>query len=73
MLEGFASFEDPTVRRRCCGARLTPQLADNVPLIYPLAVDLLARDLAPEVRAALRTLLYRIGVVSGFVRCVGIG
>ena len=41
-----------------------------MPLIYPLAVDLLARDLAPEVRAALRTLLYRIGVVSGFIRCV---
>lgn len=36
-------------------------------MLYPLAVDLLSTELAPEVRESLRTLLYRIGVVRNLI------
>jgi hypothetical protein len=35
------------------------QLADHVVLLYPLAIDLMAREMPPEVREGTRALLFR--------------
>lgn len=43
------------------------QLSSHVKVLYPIAVDLLSTELAPEVRESLRTLLYRIGVVQELI------
>jgi hypothetical protein len=75
VLQGFSSFEDETVGVQICApcTKLTLcvdrrlQLLDHVTKLYPLAIDLLARDLASEVRESLRGLLYRIGSVKGLI------
>ncbi|KXN90258.1 Protein transport protein SEC7 [Leucoagaricus sp. SymC.cos] len=38
-----------------------------IPAIYPLAIDLLAREIAPDVRVALRTFLLRVGLKQGII------
>lgn len=43
------------------------QLSDHVLLLYPLAIDLMAREMPVEVRESLRGLLFRIGVVKGLL------
>ncbi|KAG9017973.1 guanine nucleotide exchange protein for ADP-robosylation factor [Tulasnella sp. 427] len=52
VLNGFASFDDHSFSR-------------YLPAIYPLATELLARDLAPEVREAVRRIFVRVGVTKG--------
>lgn len=43
------------------------QFARYMPAIYPLATELLARELAPDVRVALRTYLIRVGLAQGII------
>lgn len=38
-----------------------------MPAIYPLAIDLLAREIAPDIRVALRTFLVRVGLTQGII------
>jgi brefeldin A-inhibited guanine nucleotide-exchange protein len=38
-----------------------------MPAIYPLAIELLTRELAPDVRIALRTYLVRVGLTQGII------
>lgn len=38
-----------------------------MPAIYPLATDLLSRDLAPEVRDGLREYFKRVGYIQGIM------
>lgn len=38
-----------------------------MPAIYPLAIELLTRELAPDVRIALRTYLIRVGIKQGII------
>lgn len=38
-----------------------------MPAIYPLATDLLAREIAPDIRVALRTFLLRVGLKQGII------
>ncbi|KAG8949407.1 guanine nucleotide exchange protein for ADP-robosylation factor [Tulasnella sp. 424] len=52
VLNGFASFDDHSFSR-------------YLPAIYPLATELLARDLAPEVREAVRRIFVRVGIAKG--------
>ncbi|KAG8914569.1 guanine nucleotide exchange protein for ADP-robosylation factor [Tulasnella sp. 408] len=52
VLNGFASFDDHSFSR-------------YLPAIYPLATELLSRDLAPEVREAVRRIFVRVGVAKG--------
>ncbi|KAJ3571428.1 hypothetical protein NP233_g3767 [Leucocoprinus birnbaumii] len=41
--------------------------ARYMPAIYPLAIELLAREIAPDVRVALRTFLIRVGIKQGII------
>jgi hypothetical protein len=43
------------------------QFEAHIPTLYPLVIDMLARDAAAEVRLAVREYLYRVGIVRGFV------
>ncbi|KAG6814203.1 hypothetical protein H0H92_000880 [Tricholoma furcatifolium] len=54
ILEGFGRFDDKAFSR-------------YLPAIYPLATDLLSRDLAPEIRQSLRTYFLRVGYVQGMI------
>jgi brefeldin A-inhibited guanine nucleotide-exchange protein len=38
-----------------------------MPAIYPLAIELLAREIAPDIRVALRTFLQRVGLKQGII------
>ncbi|KAG6042262.1 hypothetical protein E4U41_000006 [Claviceps citrina] len=51
VLEGFATFPDDAFR-------------SHMPDFYPLAIDLLTKDLGPELRAALLVVLRRVGEVA---------
>jgi brefeldin A-inhibited guanine nucleotide-exchange protein len=46
---------------------MTLQFSRYVPAIYPLVVELLARDVSPEVRLAVRQFFTRVGVSQGIV------
>jgi brefeldin A-inhibited guanine nucleotide-exchange protein len=43
------------------------QFSRYLPAVYPIAVDILARDLAPEIREGLRHYFLRVGYVQGIV------
>ena len=49
MLQGICSWDDDV-------------LQSHVSVIYPLAVDLLARDVTPEIRESVRSVFHRIGL-----------
>ncbi|KAI0796813.1 hypothetical protein C8Q75DRAFT_710714 [Abortiporus biennis] len=52
ILQGFVRFDDKAFTR-------------YLPAIYPLATELLARDMAPEIRQALREYFARVGYIQG--------
>lgn len=54
ILEGFCRFDEKAFSR-------------YLPAIYPLATDLLGRDLAPEVRQGLKTYFLRVGYAQGII------
>ncbi|KAF8076350.1 hypothetical protein FPV67DRAFT_1407470 [Lyophyllum atratum] len=54
ILDGFCRFDDKTFSR-------------YLPAIYPLATDLLSREIAPEIRQTLRTYFLRVGYAQGII------
>lgn len=75
ILEGYISLDAETQARNI--SAWTPVVAEvlqgvcswddvilkeHVSLIYPLAVDLLARDVTPEIRETVRSVFHRIGL-----------
>ncbi|KAG8874344.1 guanine nucleotide exchange protein for ADP-robosylation factor [Tulasnella sp. 331] len=54
VLNGFARFDDQSFTR-------------YLPAIYPLATDILARDMAPEAREAVRQVFIRVGEIQGIM------
>ncbi|KAH0587527.1 hypothetical protein H2248_006309 [Termitomyces sp. 'cryptogamus'] len=54
ILEGFCQFDDKAFSR-------------YLPAIYPLATDLLSRDVSPEIRQSLRAYFLRVGYVQGMI------
>ncbi|CAL1701031.1 unnamed protein product [Somion occarium] len=54
ILQGFVKFDDKAFTR-------------YLPAIYPLATELLARDMAPEIREGLREYFTRVGYVQGII------
>ena len=73
ILQGFVKFDDKAV----CAVleALTPfisfvlfqQFTRYLPAIYPLATDLLSREMAPEIREGLRDYFLRVGYIQGIV------
>ncbi len=43
------------------------QFTRYLPAIYPLATDLLSREMAPEIREGLREYFMRVGYIQGIV------
>lgn len=67
ILDGFCRFDDKSV---CDATQLLrgtnlAQFARYLPAIYPLATELLSRDMAPEVRQCLKTYFARVGYTQG--------
>ncbi|PFH46320.1 hypothetical protein AMATHDRAFT_7967 [Amanita thiersii Skay4041] len=54
ILDGFCRFDDKS-------------FTTYLPAIYPLAADLLSRDIAPDVRQALKTYFIRVGYTQGII------
>ncbi|OCH90953.1 hypothetical protein OBBRIDRAFT_887302 [Obba rivulosa] len=54
ILQGFVRFDDKAFAR-------------YLPAIYPLATELMSRDLAPEVRQGLREYFIRVGYIQGII------
>ncbi|KAI0751592.1 hypothetical protein C8Q80DRAFT_1158159 [Daedaleopsis nitida] len=54
ILQGFVRFDDKAFTR-------------YLPAIYPLATDLLSREMAPEIREGLREYFLRVGYIQGIV------
>ncbi|EIN10767.1 Sec7-domain-containing protein [Punctularia strigosozonata HHB-11173 SS5] len=54
ILHGFSRFDEKAFSR-------------YLPAVYPIAVDILARDLAPEIREGLRSYFSRVGYVQGIM------
>lgn len=54
ILHGFAKFDDKA-------------FATYLPAIYPLATELLAREMAPEIRQNLRDYFLRVGYIQGII------
>ncbi|KAI0711073.1 hypothetical protein C8T65DRAFT_648070 [Cerioporus squamosus] len=54
ILQGFVRFDDKAFTR-------------YLPAIYPLATDLLSREMAPEIREGLREYFKRVGYLQGIV------
>ncbi|KAJ7591093.1 sec7 guanine nucleotide exchange factor [Mycena floridula] len=54
ILDGFCRFDDKSFAR-------------YLPAIYPLATELLDRDVAPEVRQCLKTYFRRVGYAQGMI------
>lgn len=42
------------------------QFETHIPILYPLVTDMLSKELAPEMRLAVRDYLKRVGQVKGF-------
>lgn len=43
------------------------QFTRYLPAVYPLATDLLSREMAPEIREGLREYFLRVGYIQGIV------
>ncbi|EIW61429.1 Arf family guanine nucleotide exchange factor SEC7 [Trametes versicolor FP-101664 SS1] len=54
ILQGFVRFDDKAFTR-------------YLPAVYPLATDLLSREMAPEIREGLREYFLRVGYIQGIV------
>ncbi|KAF5387640.1 hypothetical protein D9615_000382 [Tricholomella constricta] len=54
ILEGFCRFDDKAFSR-------------YLPAIYPLATDLLSREIAPEIRQTMKTYFLRVGYAQGII------
>ncbi|KAI0368107.1 Sec7-domain-containing protein [Pilatotrama ljubarskyi] len=54
ILQGFVRFDDKAFTR-------------YLPAIYPLATDLLSREMAPEIREGLREYFMRVGYIQGII------
>lgn len=54
ILQGFVRFDDKAFAR-------------YLPAIYPLATDLLSRDMSPEIREGLRDYFMRVGYIQGIM------
>ncbi|EMD40859.1 hypothetical protein CERSUDRAFT_131198 [Gelatoporia subvermispora B] len=54
ILQGFVRFDDKAFAR-------------YLPAIYPLATELMSRDMAPEVRQGLREYFIRVGYIQGII------
>ncbi|KAI0650276.1 hypothetical protein C8Q79DRAFT_942938 [Trametes meyenii] len=54
ILQGFVKFDDKAFTR-------------YLPAVYPLATDLLSREMAPEIREGLREYFMRVGYIQGIV------
>lgn len=48
-------------------SHLFQQFTRYLPAIYPLATDLLSREMAPEIREGLRDYFLRVGYIQGIV------
>jgi len=44
------------------------QFETHIPTLYPLVTDILTKEVAMEMRLAVRDYLHRVGVVKGFLR-----
>ena len=75
ILQGFVRFDDKAV---CFLPLSSPQVLQTyslsfyqftryLPAIYPLATDLLSREMAPEIREGLREYFMRVGYIQGIV------
>ncbi|KAH9853654.1 hypothetical protein C2E23DRAFT_822161 [Lenzites betulinus] len=54
ILQGFVRFDDKAFTR-------------YLPAVYPLATDLLSREMAPEIREGLREYFLRVGYLQGII------
>jgi brefeldin A-inhibited guanine nucleotide-exchange protein len=64
VLQGFGVFDDHIVSHYlcpyyCCLYHIH-QFHMYLPALYPLAVELLVKDISPEIRTSLRSVLLRI-------------
>jgi brefeldin A-inhibited guanine nucleotide-exchange protein len=72
ILHGFCRFEDRAVGIVSISISLEHvltllQFQRYLPAIYPLVVDLLSRDVSPDVRMSARNFFARVGVAQGFM------
>src|ERR1700722_490505 len=70
ILEGFCEFDDKAVSTPFSPESIIHaifQFARYTPAIYPLAAELLTRDLVPEIRQALKKYFLRVGYTQGIV------
>jgi len=71
ILEGYCRFDRQDVSNETPAMQsslLTPmQFAQYLSVIYPLATELLSRDVAAEIRQPLKTYFERVGYVKRIV------
>jgi brefeldin A-inhibited guanine nucleotide-exchange protein len=73
ILEGFSRFDDKAVSHPKTMLFINNTLTSSLQFtrylsaVYPLAIDLLTRDVAPEVRKGLKDYLTRVGFAQGIV------
>lgn len=73
ILDGFCRFDDKAVSHTAVESLifffmlLHAQFARYLPAIYPLATELLSRDMAPEIRQGLKMFFVRVGFTQGFL------
>jgi len=71
ILDGFCRFDTKAVcdcpRRHFFFTDLDMQFVRYLPAVYPLATELLARDVAPEIRVGLKMYFERVGLAQGIV------
>jgi len=71
-LDGFCRFDGKDVSVETTFAQppaliRVDQFAQYLSVVYPLATDLLSRDMAPEIRQHLKTYFERVGYVKRIV------
>jgi brefeldin A-inhibited guanine nucleotide-exchange protein len=72
IVDGFCRLDGKDVSVKTTFARLpalirVDQFAQYLSIVYPLATDLLSRDVAPEIRQHLKTYFERVGYVKRIV------
>jgi brefeldin A-inhibited guanine nucleotide-exchange protein len=71
IVHGLCRFDEKAVSLwiTCNHGHANPffQFSRYLPAIYPLVVELLARDVSPEVRQAIRQFFTRVGVSQGVI------
>lgn len=70
IMEGFCRFDDKAVSMLPYGVDtllMCIQFARYLPAIFPLATELLGKEIAPEVRQPLRTYFVRVGIAQGIL------